>query len=135
MATTRLGRLAPLTTRIFNPAMRPLAGRLPGLGLLTHVGRRTGRTFRTPVLVVRHEDQVVIGLWYGSQTNWPRNLLAAGRGRLKLSGRDLGVTSPEMVVDPTLELLPPVLRLPARLVGMRDVIRMRLDGATPVSPP
>jgi hypothetical protein len=60
---TRLHLLASLTTHVFNPVTRLVAGRLPGFGVLTHSGRITGRRYRTPLLVLPRGDDYVIGLW------------------------------------------------------------------------
>jgi hypothetical protein len=45
---TRLRRFAPITTRVINPLTRLFAGRLPWFGNLGHIGRTTGRRYRTP---------------------------------------------------------------------------------------
>ena len=69
-STTRIRALGPTTTRVFNPVTRLVAGRLPGFGILTHTGRSTGRSYRTPLLVLRRGDHYVVGLWYGSDVHW-----------------------------------------------------------------
>jgi deazaflavin-dependent oxidoreductase (nitroreductase family) len=129
-ATTRLRFLAPLTTRVFNPVTRWFAGRLPGLGIVTHTGRTTGRTYRTPLLVLQRGDHYVVGLWYGSDVHWVKNIVAAGRCGLRTRGRDLQLIEPELSVDPDGRLLPPPLRLAGRLVRLTEFLRLRVaDGA------
>lgn len=44
-------RLAPFNKHVTNRLTLPLAPRLPWLGVVAHVGRRSGRTYRTPVNV------------------------------------------------------------------------------------
>jgi len=61
--STRMTVLASLTNRVFNPLTTAAAGVLPGFGVLSHVGRTSGRTHRTPLLVVRREGDYVVGLW------------------------------------------------------------------------
>ena len=73
---TRLGRLAPLTTHVFNPVMRLIAGRVPGLGMLTHTGRTSGRAYPTPVLVFRSGDEF-------AQLQTPEDLLKLPPQRLQ----------------------------------------------------
>lgn len=53
MARTRMTFLRPLTTRLFNPISRPFAGWLPGFGILSYVGRKSGRQYRTPLNVFK----------------------------------------------------------------------------------
>jgi deazaflavin-dependent oxidoreductase (nitroreductase family) len=125
-ATTRLRFLAPLTTRAFNPVTRWFAGRLPGFGIVTHTGRTTGRTYRTPLLVLRRGDQYVVGLWYGSDVDWVKNIVAAGRCELRIRGRDIQLIEPELVADPDRRLLPPPMRLAGRFVRLTEFLHLRV---------
>jgi deazaflavin-dependent oxidoreductase (nitroreductase family) len=92
---TRLHLFAPLSTRVFNPLTRLVAGRLPGFGVLTHTGRRTRRRYRTPLLVLRRGDDYVVALWYGSDVHWVKNVLAAGGGELQTRRRNVRLAEPE----------------------------------------
>jgi len=50
--------------------------------ILTHVGRRSGRTYETPLGAWAYGDGFVLSLAYGSGTDWCRNvstLLCADR--------------------------------------------------------
>lgn len=120
---TRMSFLAPITTRVFNPAMRVVAGRVPGLGIMTHTGRRTGRQYRTPVLVLREADRLVVALWYGVDAHWVRNVLAAGGGAIRTRGHDRRLVDPVVVEDRALRALPVPIRLAARVVGVRHLLR------------
>jgi hypothetical protein len=44
--TPRLRVARPFTTLVFNRMSRPLAGHLPGFGILEYRGRKSGRTIR-----------------------------------------------------------------------------------------
>jgi deazaflavin-dependent oxidoreductase (nitroreductase family) len=123
--TTRIRSLGPITTRIFNPVIRLVAGRLPGFGILTHTGRSTGRTYRTPLLVLRRGEQYVFGLWYGSDVHWVKNVLAAGGCEVRVRGRDVRLIEPELFADPERRLLPLPLRFGGRLLRMTEFLRMR----------
>lgn len=122
---TRLGRLSPLTTHAFNPVMRLFAGRVPGLGMLTHTGRTTGCEYPTPVLVFRTGDRYTVALWYGSDVQWVRNILATGGCTVRLRGHLAHLIDPELFRDPALRPLPGPLRLGGRLVGLTDFVRLR----------
>jgi len=60
--TTRIRFLRPFTTRIFNPLSIHVAGWLPGFAILTHIGRKSGSTYRTPINVFRRGDHYVFAL-------------------------------------------------------------------------
>lgn len=46
--------------------------------LIRHVGRRSGRTYETPVMLARASGGFVAELTYGEDVNWLRNIEAAG---------------------------------------------------------
>jgi hypothetical protein len=47
-------RLAGFNARVTNRLTRRGAGRLPGFGIVSHVGRRSGRAYRTPVFALTY---------------------------------------------------------------------------------
>jgi len=63
-----------------NRATAPLAraGRGP-FSLIRHVGRKSGRTYETPVILVQTPEGFIAELTYGENVNWYRNIVAAGR--------------------------------------------------------
>src|SRR5689334_2336121 len=75
----RLGRrIAHFNRAVTNRVTRPLATRLPRLGIVVHRGRRTGVEYRTPVNVFRTPGGFNIALTYGRDADWVRNVMAAG---------------------------------------------------------
>jgi len=125
-AATRIRFLGTFTTRVFNPVTRLVAGSLPGFGILTHTGRTSGRSYQTPLLVLRHGDHYVVGLWYGSDAHWVKNVLAAGGCEIRVRGRDVRLVDPELFADPQRRVLPLPLRLAGRLLRVTEFLRMRV---------
>jgi deazaflavin-dependent oxidoreductase (nitroreductase family) len=64
---------------------------------LEHVGRRSGVVYHTPVRAFRRGDKVVVGLNFGRGSAWLKNIQAAGRCRMRLSGRQLELRDPQLV--------------------------------------
>jgi len=91
--------VARLNRAVTNHVTRPLARHLPGLGVVVHVGRRSGQTYRTPVNVFRRPGGYAIALTYGSDAQWTRNVLAAGRAEIVARGKTHQVTNPRVVQD------------------------------------
>lgn len=93
--------LARFNRHVTNPIQRMWAGWLPSFGILEHVGRRSGKPYRTPVNVFRTEVDgklgVAILLTYGPDRDWLKNLTAAGGGRLRTRGKTVGVADPRVV--------------------------------------
>ena len=90
-------RLARFNRHVTNPVQRLWAGWAPGMGILEHVGRRSGRVYRTPLMVFSTDDGVAILLTYGPDRDWLKNLAAADGGRLRRHGRSRTVRHPRVL--------------------------------------
>jgi deazaflavin-dependent oxidoreductase (nitroreductase family) len=89
--------VAKFNRRVTNPVARSLTPWLPCLGTLEHVGRKSGRHYRTPLLVFKTRDGFVILIGYGPQTDWLKNVLAGGPTLLHKRGKALALASPRIV--------------------------------------
>jgi deazaflavin-dependent oxidoreductase (nitroreductase family) len=117
--------LRPVTMRVINPVTRRFAGHLPGFGILTYVGRRSGRTYRTPINVFRKGQDYVFALTYGADVQWVKNVLAAGGCELASMGRTVRLTDPRLFVDPKQRPMPLPVRLFLRLMRVTEFLSMR----------
>ena len=90
-------RLARFNRHVTNPVQRLWAGWAPTMGILEHVGRRSGRVYRTPLTVFSTDDGMAILLTYGPERDWLKNLTAAGGGRLRRHGRNHTVGNPRVM--------------------------------------
>src|SRR5262247_2222753 len=64
---------------LVNPlVIRTLAGRVGPYAVVRHVGRRSGRAYATPAWAASRGDDVLIALILGTETDWCRNVRAAG---------------------------------------------------------
>jgi deazaflavin-dependent oxidoreductase (nitroreductase family) len=118
-------RLARFNLRVTNRVLGPLAERLPGFGIVIHTGRRSGTVRRTPVNVFRSGERYVIALTYGADSQWVRNVLAAGEFDVEVRGRRVHLTAPEVVRDDTRRLVPPPVRIPLRAAGVSEFLVSR----------
>jgi len=89
--------LARFNRYVTNPIQRIWAGYAPSFGILEHVGRKSGKTYRTPLTVFSTHDGIAILLSYGPDRDWLKNITAAGGGRIKRHGHTFAVTDPRMV--------------------------------------
>ena len=93
-------RMRHVNKAALNKVTRPLAQWLPGLGVVIHRGRKTGRQYRTPVNVFpRPGDRYVLALTYGPDTDWVKNVMAAGGCELLTRGKHLELTAPRLFHD------------------------------------
>ena len=124
---TRLEVLRPFTTNVFNRLSRRFAGWLPGFGLLIYRGRKSGRTYRTPMNVFRRGEEFVFALTYGSDVQWVKNILAAGETDLLTRGRTIHLTDPRLFTDPARSLMPTPVRQFLGLMRVTEFMRMRIS--------
>jgi len=116
--------LAKINIAFTNRVTGLFAGWLPGFGILTHVGRRSGKVYRTPVNVFRASNGFIIALTYSSQSEWVKNVLASGWCELTTRGKKYQLSAPNVVRDPTRRLFPIPLRLVLRTVGADEYIEL-----------
>ena len=122
-------RLAKFNRVVTNRVLGPLARYLPGFAVVSHIGRRSGRTYRTPVNLFRRGDGYVIALTYGAESQWVRNVLAAGGADVETRGRHLDLTAPEVIRDPARSLVPKPVRVPLRLADVDEFMLLKRAGA------
>lgn len=89
--------LARFNRHVTNPIQRLWAGFAPTFGILEHLGRKSGKAYRTPLTVFNTDEGVAILLTYGPDRDWLKNITAAGGGQLKRHGRTFRVTDPRVV--------------------------------------
>jgi deazaflavin-dependent oxidoreductase (nitroreductase family) len=89
--------LARFNRHVTNPLQRLWAGWLPGFGILEHVGRKSGKKYRTPLNVFSIEGGVAILLTYGPDRDWLKNVTAAGSGRMTRHGKTFEVGDPRVM--------------------------------------
>src|ERR1700724_89398 len=105
------------------------AARLPGFGIVTHVGRKSGRVYRTPVNVFRATEGFLIALTYGRESEWVRNVLAAEGCELETRHARYQLSAPTIVHDPTRRRFPLLVRIVLRLIGANDFMQLSTSPA------
>jgi len=112
--------------RLINPVARRFAGWMPGFGLLTYRGRTTGRVYRLPINVFKRGEHYLFVLTYGSESQWVKNVLTAGECDMRVRGRDVHLVEPELITNPSWELIPwPARLIERRVAGVSEFLRMR----------
>lgn len=70
------------------------AARTPGgpFSIIRHVGRKTGKTYETPLILARRGEDFVAELTYGPDVQWYRNVVAAGQCVVLYEGIEYEIT-------------------------------------------
>jgi deazaflavin-dependent oxidoreductase (nitroreductase family) len=112
---------------VLNPVMLRFAGHEHFYaGVIRHTGRRSGRSYATPVVIDPTEDGFILPLPYGTQVDWLRNVLAAGKASVTVGGHTSDVVEPEVIDAATAlpELSERHRRSFARL-GIRNFVKVK----------
>ena len=117
--------------RVTNPVLRHLAGH-GWFVELEHVGRRSGQTFRTPLMAFRSGSTVTVALTYGPDVEWLRNLRAAGGGRMHI-GRSLVTLGPARTLTEAegRRRMPVPVRQMLPVLGCHDFVDLPVLGERP----
>ncbi|WP_280265775.1 nitroreductase family deazaflavin-dependent oxidoreductase [Nocardia wallacei] len=99
-----------------NRVTRFIAPRAPGWAVVIHRGRKSGKTFRTPLWAFRRPGGYVIALTYGPHSDWVRNVLAADGCELESRGRRYEVGNPRVYRDDSASDMPAFIRFMLRYV-------------------
>jgi deazaflavin-dependent oxidoreductase (nitroreductase family) len=105
-------KVAQFNKRYLNRLFLRVAGYLPGFGIISHVGRKSGRAYSVPVNVFRTDEGYIIALTYGPEADWVKNVLAAGSCELLTRGRRISLSDPRVETDEAKSWAP----LPVRFV-------------------
>ena len=98
---------------------------MPGLGLVVHRGRKSGREYRTPVEVFQARDGFIVALTYGADTDWLRNVQAAGGGLLRTRGLTFQVSEPRVYHDEERAGIRPAERRILRRLDVADFVHLK----------
>jgi deazaflavin-dependent oxidoreductase (nitroreductase family) len=108
-----------------NRVTRHIAPWMPGFGVVIHRGRRSGRLYQTPVSVFVTEDGYLFALTYGSDTDWVKNVLAAGGCELRTHGRAIKLSSPRLYHDESRRDIRTLERQVLRIIGVADFLSVK----------
>lgn len=114
--------------RVTNPILWPIVARLPGssFGRVVHVGRTSGRVYRTPMLGFRDGDRIVFALTYGPGTQWVQNVLDAGGCEFETRRGTRRLVEPRLVHDSARRAVPPIARWILRTLKVDDFLELRV---------
>jgi deazaflavin-dependent oxidoreductase (nitroreductase family) len=109
------------------------SGRGP-FSLIRHVGRKSGRTYETPVILAKAPEGFIAELTYGENVNWYRNVVAAGGCVVVHHRVEYRVTTIEWCsAERGRSAYPAPLRLVLKALGRNEFRLLRTDHLQPPS--
>lgn len=125
-----LPRFMRRVNRVFtNPVMGTFAWLVPPLAVVHHVGRKSGRHYRNPVVAFRSRDGFVIPMTYGRDVDWARNMMKARGCEIQQMGRRFRLSNPRIVgIDAASGHLPAAVRPALKVADFPGYVLLDLEG-------
>ena len=113
--------IGKVNKRVFNP--REIKnGERP---VLTHVGRSSGTVYRTPLDAHPVDGGYIFIVMYGSESDWVKNIMAAGTVTLTVAGDEIDLTSPRLISkDEAFQVLAETTKAPPEILKVTEYLRM-----------
>ncbi len=112
-------KLVNVVPRLFAPRMKHMA-------VIEHIGRTSGKRYRTPVMSFVEGGYLSVVLNYGARADWVRNVQAAGSAGVDYRGRRYQLTNPLVLPLDSLDLPAPVRAI---RVSAKSALHGRLSEA------
>lgn len=128
--------VARFNKRWTNRFMEPLARKAGGFAVVHHVGRKSGRSYSTPINTFPHQGHHLVALTYGPRADWYRNVLACP-AKLETGGEFVPITGVRPLGrSEAAGSLPLPVRAITRAIGVRDFVLLEIgpNPAAPVQP-
>jgi len=118
---------------ILNPVIRRFAGRVAPFAIIEHRGRKSGNLYHLPIMIFpQGDDGFVIALTYGPDTDWVKNVMAAGACTVTYRNRHIPLASPELFEDSPRNLpFPGIVQFILGLTGITHFLSLRTTSSPP----
>jgi deazaflavin-dependent oxidoreductase (nitroreductase family) len=107
--------------RLFNP----LALKNGKWDVITHVGRASGKTHRTPLDATEVDGTFVFIVVYGSKSDWVQNILATPSATLETRDEVIELTNPRLIPgEMARPMLDGLVTLPPGFLKVNEYLQM-----------
>ena len=121
-----LDRIRILNKYITNKILIHISGKDWGFfAIFSHTGRKSGKIYRIPIIVVPVDNGFVIALTYGKKTDWYENVKAKGGCSLLWKNKEYALNHPELIDKAqALPAFPALIRAGLSRIGMQYFLRL-----------
>lgn len=111
---------------VTNPIGRLVAGWAPGFAIVRHRGRKSGKSYSTPINIFKFEDRFVVALTYGSNIDWLKNVVVAGGCTIRYRNREIELVDPKLVATSKgMSLMPRPVRAILSVINVTEFVELR----------
>jgi deazaflavin-dependent oxidoreductase (nitroreductase family) len=129
MNQATLNRVRVFNKRVTNKVLIHISRKNFGhFAILSHVGRKSGKYYRIPIIAEPVPGGFVIALTYGLKVDWYENVMAKGGCSLYWKHKNYPLINPELV-DPEVGLLafPEIIQKALRKNGIRYFLKLEIQ--------
>ena len=121
-----LDRIRVVNKHVTNKLLIRIAGTNIGhFVILSHIGRRSGKLYKIPIIAEPINNGFVIALTYGKKVDWYENVMAKGGCEIKWKNKEYLLTNPEFIEkEVALNAFPAGFRVGLRMMGIRYYLRL-----------
>jgi hypothetical protein len=129
MKQAMLDRIRVMNKYVLNKVMIHICGRRFGhFVILSHVGRKSGRLYRIPLIAEPYENGFVIALTYGKKVDWCANVLAKRGCSLRWKNKDYALIHPVFIPRETgVMAFPKFIRSGLKAMGIEYFLRLEIE--------
>ena len=126
MKQASLDRIRVINKHVTNKILIHISGKKFGhFAILSHVGRKSGKLYRIPIIAEPINNGFVIALTYGLKVDWYENIMAQGGCSLHWKNKEYILIDPELI-DSEIGLMafPTIFRSVLRKMGIQIYLRL-----------
>lgn len=126
MKQKTLDRIRIINKHVTNKILVHISGRKFGhLAILSHVGRKSGKLYRIPIIAEPIKNGFVIALTYGKKVDWYENVMAKGGCSLNWKNKEYILINPEFIdKEIGVTAFPDIFRSVLRKMGIQYYLRL-----------
>ncbi len=129
MKQNSLDRVRYFNKLVTNKLLIHISGKKIGhFVILSHVGRKSGRLYRIPIIAEPTVNGFMIALTYGRKVDWVENVLAKGSCSMVWKNKEYPLFHPEFVdKEIGLAAFPAFFRSGLKMMGIQYYLRLEIQ--------
>jgi len=129
MKQAMLDRIRVINKFVTNKILIHVSGKKFGhFVILSHVGRKSGKLYRIPIIAEPVTNGFVIALTYGKNVDWYANVMAKGSCSILWKNKEYFLIHPELI-DKEIGVMafPAIFRSGLRTMGVQYYLRLEIQ--------
>jgi deazaflavin-dependent oxidoreductase (nitroreductase family) len=129
MKQAMLNRIRVMNKYVTNKILIHVSGKKFGhFVILSHVGRKSGKLYRIPIIAEPFENGFVIALTYGKKVDWYANVMAKGECFLQWKNKEYSLIHPEFI-DKEIGVMafPAIIRSGLKKMGIEYFLKLEIQ--------